>query len=213
VIVVQSDDHTKESHQEAPMRVASCLCLLFFFAAISSAQDTNTQDTNFPAGPQYLMNYGSPLFFHPIETPTLSLVTPPAVTPSAPAEEHSGEPDTPAFGELQTQAQIDWIYWGVSDHTESGQTSALSNVSRQSKEQGAQGARKPSEVELFGPQPSQPLAASILGAAATSVTDARSLRERGYGISLGEYAALVRGHERHATHVYTNADIARLHGS
>ncbi|HTW57639.1 MAG TPA: hypothetical protein VMD99_05910 [Terriglobales bacterium] len=201
------------------MRLAGCICFFFFIfsfveVAVSFAQDRNSQDTNFPAGPQYLMNYGSPLFLRPIETPTLSLLTPPAVTPDAPAEEHSGRPDTPAFGELQTQAQIDWIYWGVRPtgaSKQSRQTPTAHENNENSPNENAHNKTAREEIDLTAAPATQPLPSSIFDNGATAITTPAALRARGYGISLGDYAALVRAHEGHAAHIYTNADIARLH--
>jgi hypothetical protein len=42
------------------------------------------------------------------------------------------------------------------------------------------------------------------------MTDASSLRERGYGITLGEVAAFWKAHKSQATHVYTESDLQRL---
>ena len=50
------------------MRFCGLLCFLFALAGFSAAQDSN-----FSVGPQYLTNYGSPMFLRPIATPTLSL--------------------------------------------------------------------------------------------------------------------------------------------
>ncbi|MGA8865698.1 MAG: hypothetical protein WB510_01950, partial [Candidatus Sulfotelmatobacter sp.] len=54
------------------MRVASRLLLLWLLAAGVAAG----QDTNFATGPQYLMNYGSPIFLHPISTPSIAWQSP-----------------------------------------------------------------------------------------------------------------------------------------
>ena len=51
------------------MRLSFC-CTLILLSGIGTAL---AQDTNFATGPQYLMNYGSPMFAHPISTPSLSL--------------------------------------------------------------------------------------------------------------------------------------------
>lgn len=50
------------------MRVCSC-CVLLLLSALGIALG---QDTNFSAGPQYLLNYGSPQFARPISTPSMS---------------------------------------------------------------------------------------------------------------------------------------------
>lgn len=189
--------------------------LLFFFLAIGVI--ASAQDTNFSSGPQYLMNFGSRILLRPIATPTLSLSAPLATAPTASPEEGSGEPHTPAFGELQSQAQIDRIYWGVSDisaTTLQSESSAADIVSAKngSAEKAAENRERSSEIELSSTRPTQPLPSSIFDAGVTGIADAASLRERGYGMPLGDVATLLKANERHTVHVYTNADIARLHG-
>src|SRR5271155_3657565 len=49
-------------------------CALIVLSALGVAFG---QDTNFSTGPQYLMNYGSPLLARPISTPSISLAGPP----------------------------------------------------------------------------------------------------------------------------------------
>jgi hypothetical protein len=180
------------------MRRASCAVVILVFgvlftAAMCPAQST---DTNFANGPQYLINPGStPDLLHSIATPTLSLSTPLASTPTASPEEGSGEPHTPAFPDLQTQAQIDQIYWGVSD------------VNAQS----AENTRVSGEVELSSQSATSP-PLSFFNAGVTGMIDAQALRERGYGVPLGDVAAFWKVNKRQATRAYTNADIARVHG-
>jgi hypothetical protein len=41
---------------------------------------------------------------------------------------------------------------------------------------------------------------------------AQALRERGFGLTVAEAAAEAKERIRHANHIYTNADAARLHG-
>ena len=62
---------------EAVMRLACCL--LFALMGIGAAQDTN-----FPAGPQYLITFDSPMFARPLATPSLSLNAPLADIPPLP---------------------------------------------------------------------------------------------------------------------------------
>lgn len=168
-----------------------------------------SQDTNFTAGPQYLMNYGSPQFLHPISTPTLSLSAPPATAGSAPAEEGTGEPNTPVFGGFRSQAAIDRIYWGVptaspsvirTGNEESGQTSAATSETS-------------SEIELSSGVPSRSLPASIMDTGTAAMTNAQSLREIGIGVPVGEAASYWKANKPQGVRVYTNADIARLHGN
>jgi hypothetical protein len=164
------------------MRFASLFCLLFALIGISAAQDTN-----FPVGPQYLMNFGSPMFAQPIATPTLSLDTPLPPLPSFPeVGPVIGNQPYIANPELQHQADLFPIYYGYP---------------------------MPSVVEIVSSEPSPELPASIVDPGVTGITTAQSLRESGYGAPLGDIAAFWKSHRPHAPRVYTNADVERLHGS
>jgi len=172
------------------MRLAHLFCLLFALAGISAAQDTN-----FPTGPQYLINTDSPIFLHSIATPTLSLSTP---LPSliVPAVEPVPEPQSPT-SEV-APATLSRIYWGAPSSTEQPTESAVENVS---------------EIEIASPQTPLVLPASIVDTGVTVMTDAQSLRQRGYGVPLGDTAAYWKAHKPHAPRVYTNTDVQRLRRS
>ena len=181
------------------MRLASLLCLLLALTGISAAQDTN-----FSIGPQYLITSDSPMFLHSIATPTLSLSAP---TPglSAPASEAPAEPPSvssaPPF-----QPDLARIYWRGPEVTENvsemGAKNANENVSQ-----------NPSEIEIASAPLPGALPASILDTGVTGMTDAQSLRQRGYGVSVGETASFWKAHKPHASRHYTNADVQRLHQS
>ena len=178
---------------------------LFVFLAIPAMVFSQSADTNFSTGPQYLMNSNSPNLLRPIATPSLSLSAPLVAVPTASPEEGSGEPHTPAFPDLQTQSQIDRIYWGVSGIP----NRQVAETPSQAIEDTAEDS---SVIELSASQPSQPLPAHLLEVGVTSFADAGSLREHGYGMPLGDVAAIVKANKRPAARVYTNADINRLHG-
>ncbi len=155
--------------------------LLLVFSATGIAA---AQDTNFPTGPQYLITFDSPLFLHSIATPTLNLDAPlPNVLPPV-TESNTVVSSSSEPVSAPSPESLARVYWG-------GPTE--------------------SEVELTSEEPSAPLPASIIGDGVTGMTDASSLLERGYGISLGETAALWKAHKARATHVYTDADVQRLH--
>jgi len=167
------------------------VCTLLVVSATISAFG---QDTNFANGPQYLMT-GSPLFARPISTPSMSLEDPPLDVGA-----HNATGVLIAGTENQTvlppQAvdlpKIDLfpIYYGVVPVSDIEISFA-----------GPSGERSPTE-----------LPASILDTGVGQTTTAEALRDRGYGIPLGVVAARNKAHPRHATHVYTNADIGRLRG-
>lgn len=184
------------------MRPAIYFYVFFAFSAMVFAQ---TADTNFSAGPQYLMNSSAPGLLRPIATPSLSLSAPLVAAPTASPEPGSGEPHTPAFPDLQTQAQIDRIYWGVSNvsNTQASEASASTPASN---------AEPSTVIELSSSQPSQPLPAHLLDVGVTGIAAADSARVHGYGMPLGDVAAILKANKRPAARVYTNADINRLHG-
>lgn len=164
------------------MRLASLFCFLIALAGISAAQDTN-----FPVGPQYLITGDSPMFLHPIATPTLSLST--ATVGTSP--ETSAAPETPsASPAVPTSPDLTRVYWGVPETNQ-----------------------RTSDIEITSAGPSNALPPSILDVGVTGITSAQSLRERGYGVPLGDAASYWKTHRPHAARVYTNADVQRLHQS
>jgi hypothetical protein len=184
------------------MRLAGFICFFFIAVAFSFAQNT---DTNFSTGPQYLINPNSPFLLQSIATPTLSLSASPATAPTASPEEDTGEPHTPAFPDLQNQGQINRVYWGVPSvgaNNESGEMAT---------ENPTENKPMPADIRLTSAQP-VPIWPSIFNVGVTGVANPESLREHGYGVSLGEVAAYWKAHTPHATRVYTNADITGLHG-
>jgi hypothetical protein len=165
------------------MRLIGLFCLLLALAGISAAQDTS-----FPVGPQYLLT-GSPLFAQPVATPSRSLEAPLPPVPSFP--EDSGVINQQPISEseaAQIQIPVDLfsIYYGYP---------------------------LPSVIILSSDEPPRELPASIVEAGVVRMVDAESLRQQGYGVPLGETSSFWKTHTPHATRVYTNADVERLHGS
>ncbi|HZC22183.1 MAG TPA: hypothetical protein VE866_02505 [Candidatus Binatia bacterium] len=161
---------------------------MFSLPGIVAAQDANLPqgpqpDTNFSQGPQYVIT-GNVTFLHPVSTPTLSLD---AALPAVPSLPEIGPvvTDQPYVSnpDLGHEANLFPIYYGYP---------------------------MVSVVELTGEEPSQPLPASI---GYTVVTDPQAVRELGYGIPVGEAASYWKAHKASVNHVYTNADIERLHRS
>jgi hypothetical protein len=166
------------------MRIYGSLCLLLALVGLSAAQDTN-----FPAGPQYLITPGlSPLFMRPIATPSLSLDAPPP-TPS-PVTEITAKADEQTYEVVSTildeqrQTGLLSIYYG------------LPQVSVAAIALG-----EPVEV-------SRPV--NIPNPGVVEFTSVKALHERGYGVTLAEAAARSKAHKVSARHVYTNEDLERL---
>ena len=166
------------------MRVATLFCLLAAFSGFALAQDTN-----FSSGPQYLITGNSAMFLRPIATPSLSLSTPPSSLISPTPEPASAEASSPTMQALTPTASpenLSQIYWG------SPQT-----------------PQPTSEVEISSTEPVNPLPPSFFDTGVTGMTNAETLRERGYGIPLGDVAKYWKSHKR-PPRVFTNADVERL---
>ena len=144
------------------------------------------RDTAFSQRPQYLAT-GDATFSHSISTPTVSLDAP---LPSVPSLPEVGPPVTDqsyvANPDLRHEANLFPIYYGYP---------------------------MVSVVELTGAEPSKPLPASITGVGYTVILNPQNLRELGYGVTVGEAASYWKAHKPGVNHVYTNADIERLHRS
>jgi len=157
----------------------------FCFFLFVLAGISAAQDMNFAVGPQYLMTSGSPMFARPIATPTLSLDAPLPPIPSLP---EVGPPvaDQPFVPNPEIPGpDLLPIYYGYA---------------------------MPSVVELSSTEAASEVPQSIIDAGVVGMTDVQALRERGYGATLGESASFWKSHKLHASRLYTNADIERLHG-
>lgn len=213
------------------MRPQCLLVVLFVLSGVSAAQDTN-----FPVGPRYLITSGNPLFFHSIETPSLSLSS----SGLAGTSEVPGPVELPAFAPVETVVYLENVYWGehradedlalrqqtpsmTPDQTAwymnyvASQLTAAQAASPESAEATLSAASAatseqapgPNIIELAGgPMPAN-LPSSFLDTGVNATVDPQLLVEPGYGISLGEVAAYWKTHKRQAPHVFTNQDLHR----
>jgi hypothetical protein len=157
----------------------------FCFLLFVLAGISAAQDMNFAVGPQYLMTSGSPMFARPIATPTLSLDAPLPSLPSLP-EVGPAVADQPFVPNPEIQGpDLLPIYYGYP---------------------------MPSVVELTSTEAASEVPQSIINAGVVGVTNVQSLRQRGYGGTLGDSALFWKSHKLHASRLYTNADVERLHG-
>src|SRR5450432_669388 len=165
-----------------------CGLLLFGLTLVGMSA---AQDSNFSVGPQYLMNYGSPMFMRPIATPTLSLSETALVALAAPqASSSSGAAESSAA--VPQPSDLAGVYWGSGESEAAVETGAVIEVS---------GADSPAN-----------LPASILNVGVQETVDGQELRERGYGVSVSEASAYWKGHKPRAVRVFTNRDVEKLHG-
>jgi hypothetical protein len=171
------------------MRISALLCFLLL-VGYSAAQDTN-----FAAGPQYLLT-GSPLLARPIATPSMSLGAP--LPPIPPSSITISEPAAGvafiANPELEHRADLMPVYYGMPNYYEVASISI---------------------VELSFPEGVEAspagLPASIFDSGVTEFVDAQALRLRGHGIPLAEAADYWKHHKVAARHRYTTEDVRRLH--
>jgi len=175
------------------MRVCvGCTLLVLSALGVSFAQDTN-----FATGPQYLLSQGSPFFARSISTPSLSLSGPALEVGASNATEGlSAGAENRGASLFQPDAlpKVDFfsIYYG---------------------------APRVSVIEISFPESSGGSSSligippSIVEAGVWEMTTAQALHDRGYGVTLVEAAAYEKAHTGHATHIYTNADIDRLHST
>lgn len=165
---------------EDVMRFSPALLLVLLVAAMCSAQDTN-----FAAGPNYLITATDAKFLRPIATPSVSLD---ATLPGIPSLPQSGAAvaDEPYISNLDAEHQPNLfpIYYGYPEIP---------------------------VIELAGTPAIEP--PPSMHDTGFAVTDSTPLRELGYGMTVGEAAAFWKTHKRTAPRVYTNADIQRLHRS
>ena len=195
--------------------------VLFFLSVTGSAL---AQDSNFAQGPQYLVVNGSPIFAHPIATPTLSfssaIADPYNGTELAPS--HIVSPATAAPNTFLSE-----VYWGKRNPGESMQpristpilTAEQTAFYTYATANGVAAALSsppviPLElpvgstvIEITSAQMPAKLPPAIFDPGVSGTVDAQSLRDRGYGISLGEFAAQLRAHKHTATRVFTNEDL------
>src|SRR5216684_2494924 len=164
-------------------RIFSCLLLL---VGVSAAQDSN-----FPDGPQYLMNYGSPMLARPIATPSLSLDSPVVASEMTAAGAVTAPDDQikSAVAEFPPQADLFPIYYGAPGVSVIGLSFSTPGEKSTSL---------------------HPLPISFVETGVVELTDMQSLRLRGYGVTLPEAAAYWKAHHVSPPRVYTNADTERL---
>ena len=182
------------------------------------------QSTNFSTGPQYLVTTNSPLLLRPISTPSLSLSQAQTPTPEAVVAE-----EAPALSTITNQTFLSEVYWG--DHSTSEiESRRVSTPSLSLSQASTASTPVPEEVPTTAePLPGLPaqstnvieissgalpanLPPSIFNGGVTGLTNSESLRERGFGVPLGDVAAYWKSHKRGATRSFTNRDVERLHG-
>lgn len=140
-------------------------------------------------GPSYLLPAANPMFARPIAPPTMSLQAEMAPQPTPHEYDGSEFEVINATPELPPQADLYPIFYGTPPVQE-----IIVSFRETAEERAAQSG----------------LPLSIIQSGVVELTDAASLRLRGYGVTLPEAAAYWKTRKT-STRVYTNADIERLH--
>ena len=196
--------------------------LLLCVLAIPLVGLSFAQDTNFSAGPQYLVTTGSPMLIQPIATPSLSLNAPmpdpyisatqlaPAVTSdrSSAAPSNTFWPDVLWGEDKPITARVDTP--SATPEETALYTYATANLSVPESVQAAETAEVPAKssvIEITSPQMPPNLPASIFDAGVTGTADPQWLLSRGYGVSLGDFARYWKSRKRPSAHVFTNEDL------
>jgi hypothetical protein len=200
------------------------LCFLFF----ALAGLAHSQDTDFAAGPQYLVPNVSPLFLRSIATPSLSFG--PGLSESyATVAELSPSQVPQPLSETPENVYLGDVYWGT--HPPSEVVARRVDTPSLTPEQTAEnyyGTAEIAENALSVP-PSVPIAQvlppstieiasvnlvpnlppSIINAGVTGTADVQSLLNRGYGVSLGDLASKWKAQRGSAVRKFTNNDLHR----
>lgn len=198
--------------------------LLLSLLVVSLAGLSFAQETNFPAGPQYLVTSGSPMLLQSIATPSLSLSAPmpdPYIdqTQLAAAVISDPYPRVP-------DAFWSGVFWGqdkpvsprVITPSVTPEETAIYTYATANQPLPAEyvpTAETPavpvqsSVIEITSARMPANLPASIFDPGVTGTADAVSLLNRRYGMSLGDLARYWKSHKRSSGHVFTNADLHR----
>jgi len=187
------------------------------------------QETNFPVGPQYLITTGSPMLMQSIATPTLSFSSAIPDAYIGPTELAPSLISTPVTASTATNVFLGDVYWGEHKPEEilarrletpiltADQTAFYTFATAfytltpppEPPTVPVEMNRQPSVIEITSAELPANLPPSIFDPGVTAVSDPQSLRERGYGASLGELAAHFKSHKRPAARVLTNEDFQR----
>jgi hypothetical protein len=178
------------------MRVAYWIMAVFSLVTSAVAQQ---QETNFASGPQYLITTGSAMYARSITTPSLSLSAPPL-----------------QMGAANSTGIL--IAGATADYQLPPSAVALPKIDLFPIFYGDAPVSSPTnEIEISFPPGSNFVSATSSLPAAFSETGGEfttieALRDRGYGVTLAEVASVVKARRTRPDRVYTNEDVARLHG-
>jgi hypothetical protein len=202
--------------------------LRFFLVLVVLAGVSFAQDTNFSEGPQYLITGGgSPMFFRSLATPSLSF-SPGLSDPYSGAELVPSHMNS-SYADNSENVYLGEVYWGEHKPSEiaARRIETPSMTAEQTAdyyhavtEQAANALAGPVSVPIEQPSPpsviemastNNPsnLPPSIVNSGVTGTADMQSLLNRGYGISLADFARSLKSKKRPAQRVFTNEDLQR----
>jgi|SRR5579872_77489 len=196
--------------------------LLLSLLVFSLAGFSFAQDTNFPAGPQYLVTNGSPILLQSIATPSLSLnaaMSDPYIdqTQLAAAAISAPRPTVPdTFWSDVLWGQDKPVTPRVITPSVTPEETAINTYATANQPLPAEyvpTAETPAVpvqstvIEITSTRMPANLPSSIFDPGVTGTADAASLLAHGYGISLGDLARYWKSHKRPSAHVFTNEDL------
>ena len=206
--------------------------LHFSFLVVVLAGFSFAQDTNFSAGPQYLITNGSPLLLQPISTPSLSFgsgLSDPYLSSTELAPSQITSPVSSSTADTATNVYLGEVMWGVhpadtivgrrmetpivaadqiATYTYSP-TSEASNTLPNPLTVPIESVSPPSVIELASSTTPTNLPPSIVDAGVTGTADVQSLLNRGYGVLLADFARNMKSRKRSGGRVFTNEDLQR----
>jgi hypothetical protein len=207
------------------MRLRCC----FLFVALAGI--SFAQETNFSVGPQYLITNGSPLLLQPIATPSLTFgpgLSDPYISSTELAPSQISSQVSSSVEGTPTNVYLGEVLWGVHPpdtivarrmETPSVSADQIATYTYSPTNEAPntlpnpltvpiESVTPPSVIELASSTPAN-LPPSIVDAGVTGTADVQSLLNRGYGISLGDFARSMKSRKRPAARVLTNEDLQR----
>jgi hypothetical protein len=204
--------------------------LRFCFLVVVLAGMSFAQDTNFSAGPQYLINNASPLLLQSIATPSMSFssgLSDPYASSTELAPSHIVSPVVDAA----TNTYLGEVLWGVHPpdtivarrmETPSISADQVATYTYSPTNEASNTLPVPLTVPIASVEPAPSnvielassavpasLPPSIVDAGVTGTADMQSLLNRGYSVPLGDFAKSIKAQKRPAKRTFTNEDLER----
>ncbi len=200
------------------------LCFLLFVLVGTSF----SQSTNFAEGPQYLAPNVDPMYLRSLSTPSISF-SPGLYDPYISGTELTPSHVSSALAATSENVFLGEVYWGPHPPSEIvahrittpsltaeqiaanyyGTAAIAANALSVPPSVPIEQVLPPSVIEIASVTLPANLPPSIVDPGVTGTADLESVLNRGYGISLGEFAKRSTARKRFANRVFTNEDLRR----